>query len=121
MSKKIFVIDDSRSIRELIALFLEESGYRVDKAVDGVDGLKLFDGRPVDAVITDLNMPEMDGISLVREVRKIEMYQYVPIIVLTTDSQTSLKEEAKAAGATGWFTKPFTKEKLLDLTNKLTR
>lgn len=107
MQRRIFVIDDSKSIRELVAMILENEGYLVDKGVDGPDGLRLFDGRKVDLVITDLNMPGMDSISLVREVRKIDNYKTAPIVLLTTELQTSRKEEAKVAGANGWIVKPF--------------
>jgi two-component system chemotaxis response regulator CheY len=121
MSKRIIVIDDSKSIRELVAMILENEGYLVDKGVDGPDGLRLFDGRGVNLVITDLNMPGMDGISLVREVRKMDNYRSTPIVLLTTELQASRKEEAKVAGANGWIVKPFDNEKLLAVVNKLVK
>jgi two-component system, chemotaxis family, chemotaxis protein CheY len=121
MSKKVIVIDDSESIRELVSLTLENAGLAVDKAIDGEDSLKLFDGRDIHLVITDLNMPNRDGISVIREVRKMEAYSTVPIIILTTESQAAKKEEAKAAGATGWIVKPFVADKLLAVVNKIIR
>jgi len=121
MSKTIVVIDDSMSIRELVGLTLEGAGYTVEKAVDGRDAMGLFNGRSVDLVITDLNMPNMDGISVIKEVRKTESYSAVPILVLTTESQTSKKEEAKSAGATGWIVKPFVADKLLEVVKKVIR
>jgi len=121
MSKKIVVVDDSESIRELVSLTLENAGHEVYKGVDGADALRLFDGREVNLVITDLNMPNQDGISLIREIRNMASYSAVPIIILTTESQTAKKEEAKAAGATGWIVKPFVADKLLAVVNKVIR
>ena len=121
MSKKIIVVDDSESIRELVAMTLENASYLVEKAIDGKEALRLFDGREVNLVITDLNMPNMDGISLIRELRKLNDYSAVPILILTTESQTAKKEEAKAAGATGWIVKPFVADKLLATVNKIIR
>jgi len=121
MSKKIVVIDDSKSIRELVGMTLENAGFQVDIAMDGQDALRFFDGRDVSLVITDLNMPNMDGVSLIKEVRAMESYSTVPILMLTTESQTGKKEEAKAAGATGWIVKPFVTDKLLAVVNKIIR
>lgn len=121
MTKTVVVIDDSESIRELVGLTLENSGYKVIKGVDGKDGLQLFDGREVNLIITDLNMPNMDGISFIREIRKMQDYSRVPILVLTTESQAAKKEEAKAAGATGWIVKPFVAEKLIEVVQKVIR
>lgn len=121
MSKKIVVIDDSKSIRELVGMTLENAGFEVDIAMDGQDSLRFFDGREVSLVITDLNMPNMDGVTLIKEVRKMNDYSTVPILMLTTESQTGKKEEAKAAGATGWIVKPFVTEKLLAVVNKIIR
>lgn len=121
MSKTIVVIDDSESIRELVGLTLENSGYKVEKGVDGRDSLRLFDGREINLVITDLNMPHLDGIALIKEIRKKDGYSTIPILVLTTESQASKKEEAKTAGATGWIVKPFVAEKLLAVVQKVIR
>jgi len=121
MSKSILIVDDSESIRELVGLTLESSGYKVVKGVDGVDGLNMLDGREINLVITDLNMPNMDGIQLIREIRKKDGYSTIPILMLTTESQATKKEEAKAAGATGWIVKPFVQEKLLEVVKKVIR
>jgi len=121
MSKSIVVVDDSESIRELVGLTLESAGHTVAKGIDGRDALRLFDGREVNLVITDLNMPQLDGISLIREIRKMQGYGTIPILVLTTESQAAKKEEAKAAGATGWIVKPFVAEKLLEVVKKVIR
>lgn len=121
MSKSIVIIDDSESIRELVALTLENAGHKVEKGIDGKDAMRLFDGREINLVITDLNMPCMDGISVIKEIRKMHGYSVVPILVLTTESQTSKKEEAKAAGATGWIVKPFVADKLLEVVKKVIR
>ncbi|MFN3555444.1 MAG: response regulator [Bacteroidales bacterium] len=113
MEKNILIVDDSPSIREVVIFTLENAGYKVQSACDGVDALTHLDGRSIDLVITDLHMPNMDGIGLIKEVRKIETYKYTPILYLTTESQHSLKMEAKEAGATGWIVKPFMPEKLI--------
>lgn len=121
MSKHILIVDDSESIRELVSLTLEGAGYTVHKAIDGTDAMKCLDGRPLSLVITDLNMPNMDGIQLIREIRKTSAYSAVPILLLTTESQQAKKEEGKAAGATGWIVKPFAQEKLLEVIKKVIR
>jgi len=121
MSKNIIVIDDSESIRELVSLTLKNSGYNVELGVDGQDALRFFDGRDIDLVITDLNMPHLDGIGLIKEIRKKDGYSTLPILVLTTESQAEKKEEAKEAGATGWIVKPFVSEKLLSVVAKVIR
>lgn len=115
------IVDDSESIRELVGLTLESAGYEVEKAVDGIDGLSKLDGRTIHLVITDLNMPNMDGIQLIREARKNATYASIPILLLTTESQQPKKEEGKAAGATGWIVKPFAQEKLLEVVKKVIR
>ena len=119
--KTILIVDDSESIRELVGLTLESAGYKVDKGVDGADAFRLLDGREISLVITDLNMPNMDGIQLILEIRKHEGYATIPILMLTTESQAIKKEEAKAAGATGWIVKPFVQEKLLEVVKKVIR
>jgi two-component system, chemotaxis family, chemotaxis protein CheY len=121
MKKNILIVDDSESIRELVSLTLESSGYTVDKGVDGVDALTQLDGREINLIITDLNMPNMDGIQFIREVRAKQNYANIPILLLTTESQQAKKEEAKAAGATGWIVKPFVQEKLLEVVKKVIR
>ncbi len=119
MAKKILVVDDSAAIRQSVTYTLDQAGYETMAAEDGKDGLgKLADG-PFDLILTDVNMPNMDGISLVREVRAKDDYKFTPIVVLTTESQGSKMDEGKAAGATGWIVKPFDAEKLLGVVKKL--
>lgn len=122
MNKNILIVDDSESIREAIGLALSGAGYHVEKAVDGEDGIRMLRSvSQVDLVITDLNMPNMDGINLVQEVRKDDAYKYLPILILTTESQNVKRMEARKAGATGWIIKPFVKEQLLQVIQKVLR
>jgi two-component system, chemotaxis family, chemotaxis protein CheY len=122
MKKSILIIDDSESIREVVASGLETSGYHVIKGINGADGLKTLDEHSeVDLVITDLNMPHMDGIAFLKEVRKNPKYRYLPVIILTTESQEAKKQEARMAGATGWIIKPFSQEKLHSVIKKVIR
>jgi two-component system, chemotaxis family, chemotaxis protein CheY len=111
--KTILIVDDSESIREVVIFTLENAGYKVLSASDGEDALKYLNGDKIDMIITDLHMPKLDGIELIKEVRKLEKYRYTPILYLTTESQQSIKLEAKSAGATGWIVKPFMPEKLI--------
>ncbi|SRR5260221_13564357 len=121
MSKSILIVDDSESIRELVGLTLQSSGYQVEKGIDGKDALRFFDGREISLVITDLNMPNLDGIQLIKEIRSRNGYKTIPILMLTTESQSAKKEEAKAAGATGWIVKPFVQEKLIEVVKRVIR
>jgi two-component system, chemotaxis family, chemotaxis protein CheY len=121
MPKTILIVDDSESIREVVCFTLENEGYNVLSAVDGKDALRYLDGKAIDLIITDLHMPEMDGIELIKEVRKMTAYQRIPILFLTTESQATRKMEAKEAGATGWIIKPFVPAKLIAALNKVIR
>jgi two-component system chemotaxis response regulator CheY len=121
MPKKILVVDDSESIRALLSMILENAGFEVARAIDGKDALDVLETQSFHLIITDLNMPRMDGISLVKEIRIMQTHNRIPIIMLTTESQTSFKEEARAAGATGWITKPFAPDSLLTVVNKVIR
>lgn len=121
MEKTILIVDDSESIREVVSFTLENAGYKVLVGTDGVDALQFLNGGHIDLVLTDFHMPNMDGISLIREIRAKADYQYTPILLLTTESQAAKKEEAKAAGATGWIVKPFVQDKLLAVVQKLIR
>jgi two-component system chemotaxis response regulator CheY len=121
MGKTILIVDDSESIREVVSFTLENEGYDVLVGVDGKDALKFLDGKDIDLIITDLHMPEMDGIELIKEVRKMDKYTRVPILFLTTESQAAKKMEAKEAGATGWIIKPFVPAKLIAAINKVIR
>jgi two-component system chemotaxis response regulator CheY len=119
MRKKIITVDDSVSLRQMVNFTLKDAGYDVSEAVDGKDALEKIKGDPVHMVITDLNMPEMDGISLIREIRAMPSYKTIPIIMLTTESQLDKKKEGKDAGATGWIVKPFRPEQLLAVIDKV--
>lgn len=120
MAKKVLVVDDSAAIRQSITYVLQQGGYDVVEAKDGMDGLSVLQGMAVaDLIITDVNMPNLDGISLIRKVREIPKHKFTPIIVLTTESQGSKMNEGKEAGATGWIVKPFSAEKLLGVVKKV--
>jgi len=117
--KTIITIDDSMSIREVVKLALQPYGYKVLTASDGAEGLQMCQGAKVDMVLTDLNMPRLDGISLIAKLRQLPNYRFVPIVMLTTESQTDKKMAGKRAGATGWIVKPFNPPKLLEIVKKL--
>lgn len=119
MSKKIMTVDDSASVRQLVSFTLKQHGYEVSEAVNGSEALKKLKQGKIDLLITDINMPEMDGISLIKMVRDDPSYKFIPIIILTTESQTGKKEEAKAAGATGWIIKPFRPDQLVSAIRKV--
>lgn len=117
--KKILAVDDSISIRKSISFVLTQEGYEVVEAVDGVDGFAKAKEDKFNLVITDINMPNMDGIEMIKQIRQTEGYKFTPIIALTTENQDSKMQEGKAAGATGWIVKPFTSEKLLAIVKKI--
>jgi two-component system chemotaxis response regulator CheY len=116
--KNVLTVDDSPSIRQMIRLTLGPAGYNVLEAGNGAEGLSKAKAAQVDMVVTDLNMPVMDGLGLIRELRSLPAYRGVPIVFLTTESDDGLKQQAKAAGATGWITKPFRQEQLLMVVQK---
>jgi two-component system chemotaxis response regulator CheY len=119
MAKIIMTVDDSASVRQMVAFTLKSAGYEVVEAVDGRDALLKLQGRKVNMVITDLNMPNMDGIELTRAIRGDAGNRFVPIVLLTTESQDGKKQEGRAAGATGWIVKPFKPEQLLGVVKKV--
>ena len=121
MSKQILIADDSESIREVLAYSLKNAGYDVCVAYDGVDALTFFDGQSIDLLLTDYHMPNMNGLELIRKVRELDNYRFVPILVLTTENQKNIIKEAKDAGATGWLLKPFNTEKLIQTLRKVIR
>ena len=121
MAKLIMTADDSASVRQMVAFTLKQNGYEVVEAVDGQDALSKLSAKKVDMLLTDLNMPKMDGIGLIKGIRAGSLNKFIPIVMLTTESQASRKEEGKAAGATGWIVKPFKPEQLLAVTKKLLR
>ncbi len=115
----ILAVDDSKSLRMMVSYTLKEAGYEVMEAVDGVDALSTAKEKEFDLAITDVNMPNMDGITLVKELRALPQYKHKPILVLTTESGDDRKREGRAAGATGWLVKPFDPEKLLAVVKKV--
>jgi two-component system chemotaxis response regulator CheY len=119
MGKTIMTVDDSASIRQMVGFTLKGAGYDVVEAVDGRDALSKANNSSVHMVITDLNMPNLDGIGLIGELRKKPAYKFIPIVMLTTESQDAKKQEGKAAGATGWIVKPFKAEQLLAVVRKV--
>jgi two-component system, chemotaxis family, chemotaxis protein CheY len=120
MSKVIMTVDDSISIRQMVSFTLKKEGYDVLEAVDGADALKrLSAADTVNMIITDLNMPNMDGIEMIKNVRANAKYKFIPIIMLTTESQEERKLSGKAAGATGWIVKPFKPEQLVAVIKKV--
>ncbi len=119
MAKKILVVDDSVSIRKSISFVLSQEGYEVIEAEDGVAGLKQAEANQCQLVITDINMPNMNGIEFTKALRQTATYKFIPIIALTTESQEEKMAEGKAAGATGWIVKPFTSEKLVAIVKKV--
>ncbi|MGD0490525.1 MAG: response regulator [Steroidobacteraceae bacterium] len=113
MTKHILTVDDSASMRQMVGFALRHAGYEVTEAADGLDALNYARSNTVDLVLTDVNMPNMDGITLVRELRQLERYKFVPMLMLTTEAGQDKKMKGKEAGATGWLVKPFNPEKLL--------
>ena len=110
---KVLVVDDSNSIRDMVSFTLNSAGYDTVEAKDGVEGLTKAKTASFDLVISDVNMPNMDGINLCQELRKLPTFKFTPILMLTTESSGDMKSKGKAAGATGWLVKPFNPEKLL--------
>jgi two-component system chemotaxis response regulator CheY len=119
MPKKVLIVDDSVTIRQMVAFTLRESHFDVVEAENGADAIKKLVGHKPDLIVTDLNMPVMDGLTFIRNARALPATRYIPILMLTTESQAEKKAEAKAAGATGWIVKPFDPTKLLAVIGKL--
>ncbi len=119
MSKTILIVDDSSSLRNVVKIALVDAGYDVIEGGDGTEGIKALDGRKVHLIISDVNMPNMDGISMVKEIKKMANYQFTPIIMLTTEAGDDLKSQGKAAGVKAWVVKPFKPEQMLNAVSKL--
>ena len=119
MPKLILIVDDSSSVRSVVGLALKSAGYDVIDACDGQDALNKMTGQRIHLIISDVNMPVMDGITFVKEVKKLPNYKFTPICMLTTESEQSKMMEGKAAGAKAWIVKPFQPPKLLDAVSKL--
>jgi len=118
MSKTIMTVDDSASMRGMVAFTLKTAGYNVVEAADGREAIAKIGAANVQLLITDLNMPNVDGIALIRQVRAMPQYKYIPIIMLTTESQDDKKMAGKAAGASGWIVKPFRSDQLVAVAKK---
>jgi two-component system chemotaxis response regulator CheY len=119
MSKTILTIDDSASIRQVVSITLKKAGYEVIEASDGKDALGKLTGQKVHLIVCDVNMPNMDGIAFLKEIKLIPEYKFTPIIMLTTESQDAKKQEGQAAGAKAWVVKPFKPEQMLAAIEKL--
>ncbi len=119
MSKTILIVDDSASVRNVVKIALKGAGYEVLEACDGKDALAKLTGQKIHLIVSDVNMPNMDGITLVKEVKKLPSYKFTPICMLTTEAEQSKMQEGKAAGAKAWMVKPFQPPKLLDVVSKL--
>ncbi len=119
MAKTILIVDDSASLRQVVNIALASAGYEVIEAVDGVDALTKLDGRKIHLIICDVNMPNMDGITLVKEIKQKADYKFTPIIMLTTESQENMKAQGQAAGARAWVVKPFQPAQMLAAVSKL--
>lgn len=119
--QSILAVDDSASMRQMVAFTLKGAGYSVIEAADGKEAFEKARGTRIDLVLTDQNMPNMDGITLVKSLRSLPDYAGTPILILTTESSDEMKARGKAAGATGWLVKPFDPSKLLDVIKKVIR
>ncbi|WP_319244832.1 response regulator [uncultured Propionivibrio sp.] len=119
MSKTILIVDDSTSMRQVVSMALKSNSYEVIEAVDGKDALAKLDGRKIHLVISDVNMPNMDGITFVREMKKLPAYKFVPVVMLTTEGAEEKKKAGQEAGAKAWVVKPFQPQQMLAVVSKL--
>ncbi len=119
MAKTVLCVDDSASIRQMVGFTLKSAGYEVVDAVDGMDGLEKAKSRSINLVLTDQNMPRMDGLTLIKSLRALPQFKTVPILMLTTESSEAMKSQGRAAGATGWLVKPFDPQKLVEVVKKV--
>ncbi len=119
MAKTVLIVDDSASIRQVVGLTLKGAGYDIVDAVDGKDALTKLDGRKINLVISDVNMPNMDGISFVKAMKVMPAYKFTPVIMLTTEGSEAMKRDGQAAGAKAWVVKPFQPAQMLDAVSKL--
>lgn len=119
--RTILTVDDSPSMRQMVALTLRQHGHQVIEACDGREALTKLNGEPVHLIITDLNMPNMNGLELIQQARTLPQCRFIPILMLTTESQVDKKQAGKAAGATGWIVKPFTRDQLTAVVDRVLR
>lgn len=119
MAKTVLAVDDSASIRQMVSFTLKSAGYEVVEAADGQEGLDRAKSRAFNLVLTDQNMPRMDGLTLIKSLRGMPNYRSTPILMLTTESSDTMKSQGRAAGATGWLVKPFDPNKLIEVVKKV--
>jgi two-component system chemotaxis response regulator CheY len=119
MGKTVLIVDDSASLRQVVGITLKGAGYEVVEASDGMDALTKLDGRKIHLIVSDVNMPNMDGITLVQTVKQLPGYRFTPVLMLTTESEEGKKAQGKAAGAKAWMVKPFQPEQMLAAVAKL--
>ncbi|MDH5444919.1 MAG: response regulator [Gammaproteobacteria bacterium] len=119
MSKTILIVDDSDSLREVVGIALKNAGYEVIEGADGQEGLNQLDGKKVHLIISDVNMPNMNGIEMVTKIKEMDAYKFTPIIMLTTESGDDMKDQGRSAGVKAWMVKPFKPEQMLDAVSKL--
>lgn len=119
MNKKVLTVDDSKTMRDMVTFTLKGEGFDVLEAEDGKHALTVLNNQPVDVIVTDLNMPNMNGIELIRELRNNAVYKFTPVLMLTTEMDETKKAEGKTAGATGWIVKPFQPDKLVAVVKKV--
>ncbi len=116
---KILAVDDSKSMRQMVSMSLTSAGHEVVEAEDGVDGLNKAKAQQFDLIVSDINMPNMNGIDMIKAIRALPNYKFTPILCLTTESSGDMKQKGKEAGATGWIVKPFSPEKLLSVIQRV--
>lgn len=119
MAKTILVVDDSASLRQIVSIALKGAGYDVIEGCDGVDGLSKLDGTKVHLIVSDINMPNMDGLTMVQKIKELPAYKFTPIIMLTTEAGADKKDIGKAAGVKAWMVKPFKPDQMLNAVSKL--
>ena len=119
MPKAVLAVDDSPSIRQMVAFTLKNAGYDVVEAGDGMDGLTKAKSQGFNLVLTDQNMPRMDGLTMIKSLRELPQYKTTPILMLTTESSDAMKQQGRAVGATGWLVKPFDPQKLVEVVKKV--
>ena len=119
MTKTVLTIDDSRTMRDMLMMALVDAGYHVIQAVDGIDGLETLSAEGADVIITDINMPRLDGFGVIEGVRADPNHRHTPVLVLTTESDAAKKQRARDAGATGWIVKPFDPAKLVEAVRRV--
>jgi two-component system, chemotaxis family, chemotaxis protein CheY len=119
--KTIMTVDDSASLRQMVSFTLRSGGYEVVEAVDGLDALSKLKGQELHLILSDINMPKMDGLEFTRQLRAMPQYKFVPVVLLTTESHPEKKQQGKAAGATAWIVKPFNPDQLLGVVKKVMR